>query len=556
MKLVKSEKKDSVRFKFPYDQNILNDVRSLNGRKYDPDTKTWVVKVGFENCAELNKTISKHSFIVENSAKSLINSFFFKIEEEVKLKESLSGQTLEIPSTIKATLRPYQKEGFTFTVVNRKCINGSEAGLGKTLMTICALEYSKDYKAIIIVPASLKYNWQNEFTKFAPNRLVQVLDSKTLIDTENDVFIINYDIVERRLNDLMNLNAKSLVCDESQNIKNKSAKRSKAVKKLSKSIQRVCLLSGTMIKNRPSELINQIETIDQLHALGGYWTFINRYCNASRSRFGFDISGATNVDELFHKMSNSFYFRRNKVDVAKDLPEKTRISLDVEIDNYKEYLYAESNLTEFLKQRALEKGATAQEIAMIDQKVSSAEQLISLSVLRQLTLKGKIPIAIDWIENFLETNDGKLVVFCSFREGINRLVEKFGCFHIDGSVDNRKRQDYVDAFQNDPKVRLIVLQIKSGGVGITLTAASTGLFLEEDWSPADKQQAEARIHRIGSENNVFLYKLVAKNTIDETMSEIIENKEKVIDAINAGISIDEQDNKSIVQEVWDKIYKK
>jgi len=549
-------KTNTIRLSFPFNKDILDRIKKLSGRKWVADVKSWDVTVDFRNCFELQRIIQEENFLSSKEEQKIIDFFKAEAKEMVSGKPKATYSLLEVPKTVNATLRPYQIEGFSAAIHWIKSINGCEMGLGKTLMSLVAVEYRGNFPVLIVCPASLKYNWDAEIQKFLPNRTAKILDSKEIIYSGYDFYIINYDILKKRLKDLEKLNFKFMLVDECHYIKNAKSQRSVATVKLIKSIPYVILLSGTIIENRPSELISPIVALDKMVELGGYWSFIHRYCAAKSNGFGLDISGAQNIKELYVRMAKSFYFRRNKIDVAKDLPPKIYSNVLVNISNPKEYAHAENNLVDFLQNKIFEKKELKAAIKGLskedkieyitlmleeqEEKVNSAEHLVLMTTLRKTTGHGKIEPAKEWVLNFLDSTNEKLLVFAWHTEVVQELAKEFNCDAIYGGVNIKKRHEIVDKFQNDDKVRVLVLNIKAGGVGINLTKSSSVLFIEEPFNPALKLQAEDRSHRIGQTAEVInIYTMVGKNTIDEDIRVLVEEKLQVVNAVNSGSDFNE-----------------
>ncbi|GAH00085.1 unnamed protein product, partial [marine sediment metagenome] len=267
-----------------------------------------------------------------------------------------------------------------------------------------------------------------------------------------EVIIINYDILPAWIDALKKIKFKVLITDECHYFKNNKAKRTKAIKRLNKNIPHILALSGTPIVNRPVEIFNAIKLIDET-IIPSFWEYARRYCGARHNGYGWDFSGASNTKELHEKLTNTIMIRRLKKDVLHDLPEKTRSHVPMELDNEKEYYFAENNFIQFVQ---LQKGCEAA------QRASNAEALAEIEGLKQLAARGKLTQCIDWIRNFLNI-DGKLVVFATHKFVISALMEEFGSMavKVDGSVTGMNRQKAVDSFQNDNKVRLFVGNIKA-----------------------------------------------------------------------------------------------
>jgi len=258
-------------------------------------------------------------------------------------------------------------------------------------------------------------------------------------------------------------------------------------------------------------------------------SFAIRYCNAQYTRFGWRFDGASNTMELNSLLidkKTGVMLRRLKKDVLKDLPDKTYSVIPFEIDNRKEYEYAEEDFIAWVSER---KGNRA---AM---NASRAEALAQIEALKQIATAGKMAQVKQWIRDFLDDN-GKLVVFCTHKFPIGELMEEFGSIavKIDGSSSANQRTEAVDKFQNDDNIRLFVGNIRAAGLGITLTTASNVAILELPWSPGELVQAADRLHRIGQKDNVTVYYLVANATIEERIADLLDNKRTVLDAVLDG----------------------
>ncbi len=559
-KTVKILNKDKVRISFPYDKELVAGVKSISGAKYEPVEKCWDISLTVGNLFRFTDFTFNNGFSLCDETVSLVEKLVESLEQ---LETPLENFEVTIPDTIKADLRPYQVEGVKFMCKFKQSMNACDMGLGKSLQTIVALECQNSYPALIVVPASLKNNWFNEYKKFCPSKSVQILDSKDEIYSGKDVYIINYDILDKKKDRISKLNFKAIVFDESQKLKSSQSLRTRAAKKISKGIGVRYLLTGTAINNRPAELISQFQILGVLDMFGGYDSFVNRYCDPKLTPWGKDVTGASNLDELFQLMTKWFYFRREKKQVLTELPDKQFVDCIIDIDNRKEYNTAKNELVSYLQNQVLsndqikeamsgldkEEAIEAKKniLAEVEEKVGSAEQLVLLNTLRKVCARGKLKAAQEWIEDFLESGQ-KLLVFANHTEIIHELSNRFECKYIDGSIPPAKRQLIVDNFQNNDKVKLLILNTQAGGVGLTLTASSNVLFLEDPWTPTEKDQACDRVHRIGQKNAVTVYTLLAKDTIDFDINLLLNEKRLVVDAVNKGISV-EGSGKSVMGQL-------
>jgi hypothetical protein len=417
---------------------------------------------------------------------------------------------------------------------------------GKTIEALATLQAKQAFPAIIICPASLKLNWAKEIRQWLPGRSYAVWNGKQ--QAGSDIVIINYDIVKKHGEKLAALGAKAVVLDESHYCKNGKALRTKAVAALAKNIPLKLALTGTPVLNRPSELISQLDILGRLDDMGGFWPFAKRYCDAFKGEWGWDFSGADNLEELNEKLRASCMVRRLKKDVLSELPAKQRTEIPLEITNRREYDKAERELIAWLRQDAVEdkaflaslKGLSEEEkkrdrhakADSAEMAARRAEQLVKIEALKQLAWKGKMAGAISWVTDTLESE--KLVLFCWHKEAVAALQEEFKCPVITGEVSIEERQRAVEKFQSDETCRLIVLNIRAGGVGLTLTAASNVAFLEMGWTPADHDQAEDRCHRMGQTDHVTAWYLIGERTIDERIMALVNEKRAIVEQATDG----------------------
>lgn len=546
-KLIGANDKNFV-VSFAYDPALVTAVKEIPGRKFDGASKKWTIPANASAVEPLFKFYQRHSFDIDGTALNLMAALTEQRAERIEASRAADAQ-IEIVG-LGGELRPFQKAGVKYALATKRLFIADEMGLGKTIQALATIHGANAYPAIIVCPASLKLNWARESAKWLPGKSISVWNGKA--GTSADVIVINYDVLSKHLEALQALNAKCVVFDESHYAKNYKAKRTEAAKELAKGVEYRIALTGTPVLNRPQELISQLGIIGRLNDIGGdFWTFAKRYCAAYRDRFGWNMSGAAHLDELNEKMRATCYIRRNKADVLKELPAKQRATVPVEIDNRREYERAESELIAWLGEQAENDKAFLESIRHLsadEQKeakyqrreekqnsAAQAEQLVRIEALKQLAAHGKLESVADWVESFLETGE-KLVLFAHHIDVVESIAARFNAPSITGSTPLDKRQEYVDRFQNNPKCNLIVLNIRAGGVGLTLTAASNVAFIELDWTPAAHDQAEDRCHRIGQTDAVTAWYLLAQNTIDDEIAALIEKKRAVVDAATEGDS--------------------
>jgi SWI/SNF-related matrix-associated actin-dependent regulator of chromatin subfamily A-like protein 1 len=454
-------------------------------------------------------------------------------------------------------LKPFQRAGVKYLLEQRRAFLADEQGLGKTIEALAALEADGAYPAIVVCPASLKLNWMREIERWLPGRSAQALagtgvkrprsdrgTGEPALATAHvtdppaaagsigepiaslavaDITVVNYDILAARGPALSAIAPRALVLDESHYCKNAAAKRTQAVARLAGAVPSeglVLALTGTPVMNRPPELIAQLRIIGRLADFG------------SGAKFGQRFKGPDAHVRLHWHLRSRCFVRRLKADVLPQLPAKTRAVVPVELDNEPEYRLAETDVIAWLRSRPLD-------LRELDAKVAAAlraERLVRLNALKLLAARGKLHAALAWIHDFC-TSGERLVVFARHREIQRAVLERFPhALHILGEDTHAARDASLHAFQEADASdnQLIVCSIEVAGQGLTLTQSSNVAFLELDWTPAKHDQAEDRCHRIGQQDAVNAWYLLAAGTIDETIATLLERKRAVIGAVTDG----------------------
>jgi len=283
---------------------------------------------------------------------------------------------------------------------------------------------------------------------------------------------------------------------------------------------------------------------------GNYFEYVIKYCGAIRGRYGLDVSGATNIQELSNELRATVMCRREKKDVLAELPDKTRVVVP-QICDLKEYKKIEDNLVKYLIESKNKSKLQAE-------KINQVEQLAKIEYCKQEAVKAKLPLFTEWCKDFIEEN-GKLVIFAHHGEFIKQLMielKEYNPCCIMGDVKIEDRQKAVDAFQNDVNCKVIICSLKTGGVGITLTASSYVAFLEMGWTPGEHDQAEDRSHRIGQKDNVTCYYFLAEGTIDEMIYNLIQDKRKVFTEMMQDKNVISEEKINILGDLVNKLVNK
>jgi SWI/SNF-related matrix-associated actin-dependent regulator 1 of chromatin subfamily A len=436
----------------------------------------------------------------------------------------------------------HQKEAVQKLVENKKFILADDMGLGKTTSTIIAALEASSKKVLIICPATLKINWKREIENYS-DKSIYIAEGKNF-STDADFVIINYDIIKnfhdpkkKDDSEILKANFDLVIVDEAHYIKNGQAQRTKLINDLVKTVDRLWLLTGTPMTSRPMDYFNLLSLVDS-PVSKNWMAYAIRYCQGYQFNVGgrkvWNITGASNLDELRERTAGTI-LRRLKENVL-DLPDKiiTPVYLRLKSKNYEEVM---GEYYDWYDKNP-------------DESKSLTVQFSKLTKVRQIIADEKISQTIEIAENIIE-QDKKVIIFCNFTDSLNKIIEHFGksAVKLDGSMSKPERQRSVDEFQDNPKVKVFVGNIKAAGVGITLTAAEAVIMNDLSFLPSDHAQAEDRAYRYGQKNNVLVYYPIFENTIEGVIYDILNNKKQVI----ATVMGDNQTTTDAAEEILQKI---
>jgi SWI/SNF-related matrix-associated actin-dependent regulator of chromatin subfamily A-like protein 1 len=477
----------------------------------------------------LDGFLARHGVAVRGSAAEALDDLREEAAaaaEAIRRSRATSGEPIpDVAARLGGELQPFQWAGVRYALDARRTFLADEQGLGKTVEALAALEADDAYPAIVVCPASLKLNWERETRKWLPHRKVVIVEGRSAVPETGEITILNYEIVAAHREELARLHPRALVVDESHYAKNPQAKRTQAVRRLAATLDDSALrlaLTGTPVLNHADELISQLRVIGRLEDFG------------SGARFSRQFQGPLTEERLHWHLRRRCFVRRLKSEVLPQLPAKRRVVVPVELDNKREYRLAEEDVVAWLREQPIDLSELNSRIAA----TLRAERLAQLTTLQRLAARGKLNAALTWIHDFLASGE-PLVVFARHVDVQRAVLERFpDAAHLLGADTLGERDDAVRAFQQPDGPQLIVAATRVAAQGITLTRASNVVFLELEWTPAMHDQAEDRCHRIGQRDAVTAWYLLAANTIDETMAELVEAKRAHISAVTDGRRLD------------------
>lgn len=448
--------------------------------------------------------------------------------------------------------RSYQMDYLYYAVNHGNHINGSSVGTGKSLCSVLYAEMLDLFPCMVVCPASVKSGWLREWKETNPNRRVSIIStSSPPEDFEADVIVINYDILgkrvtkengktslEIRLDGMKKKSFSLVIADEIHFLKNRKSIRSKSFKKLIHKVPSVIGLTGTLIMNRPAELLNILMLIERIKEIAPddqyHHYFFERYCNMKETNFGLDISGASNIKELNRLLKECCYFQVSKRDALKELPPISENVVECEITNKRAYKKAKGDLLQFIEDKFKDEEKV--------EKAARAEFLVKLSTLKQLSLEGKEKFIKKWVEEWMEANEEeKLLVFASQSTILTKIAEEFkeGLL-ITGGTTIKKRDEILQRFFLQKESRVLFANIGCLGTGVDglQKVCSNMAILELPPRPSDLVQVIGRLERSGQENPVTIQYLLSPETIDQDLWEMLKGKKDVTDMLNKGFQDD------------------
>lgn len=447
----------------------------------------------------------------------------------------------------------FQETGIKFLLYNDRCILADDMGLGKTTQAIVgALCLPEDYKILIVTLKSLKYNFESEIQFYSDS--YKVIEKKW--ETGYKFTIVHYESLKKWKADILKEKFHCIISDESHFLKNAKVGRSKNFAEIIKTTEKVWLLTGTPITNRPIDFYNLLKIIK--HPLSKNWIeYVEKYCDGKKEYGVWNVNGASNLQELYEKTKGSI-LRRLKTDHVKDLPNKFRAPVFLHLDSHKEYDKVIANYKTAKLEELLE-----EDYNVYDEDDIHVAEMTKFILWRQYCAMKKIEDGslVELIDT--QVSEGKkVVVFTNFTKVVDEVVAKFGkdARFIDGRiVDAKERLNIVNEYNEDPSIKVLVCNLRVGSVGLNIQSASVAIINDMDWVPSTMLQAEDRLWRIGQKNEVNILYPIYKGTVEEIVFKVINEKMRNISAAIEGREeeyfetnekVEKKDKNSILQEIF------
>jgi SWI/SNF-related matrix-associated actin-dependent regulator of chromatin subfamily A-like protein 1 len=467
--------------------------------------------------------------------------------------DEVAGEALRRAAALADGLFPHQVEGLAFLLGRRRAILADDMGLGKTRQSIIAMrEAAPEGPWLVVCPASVKRNWKREIEAALGAELsITVVGQRPVPAPEyRGWVVVNYDLLKKNIDALIELPWAGLIFDEAHYLKNHTSQRSKLGTRLVASAPgepAVHCLTGTPLTNRPRDLFPLLQLVK--HPLArSFFTFAKKYCGAYNNGFGLVTDGASNLQELTLQL-HGVMLRRTK-DQVLDLPPKIRTWLDLEVPlgtaAHEMRQVVELLVSGIVTQSSGGRRATTDRAAGRDR----IKLLALLTKVRQKLAVSKVKQTVDFAQGALDQGE-KVIVFTGFDAPAKAIADAFGdqAVLLTGATPPEQRQNLVDRFQTDPTVRVFVSNLIAGGTGVTLTAATQVVFNDLDWVPANHWQAEDRAYRIGQTRIVQVTYMVASGTVDTFVQRALSLKAAIVDAVVDGKALGDLGSGDILRDL-------
>ncbi|MBN1340879.1 MAG: SNF2 helicase associated domain-containing protein [Bacteroidales bacterium] len=506
-----------------------------------------------------NGEIKKDKLNISKLRYSIIDDLFEdidneKILEEIarkrqELKEIGRIESVAVPKAIRAKLRDYQKEGLNWLHFLDKLkwggILADDMGLGKTLQVLTFIQKMKNAGAgpsLVVAPTTLLFNWENELRKFAPQLTALFYyglqrEKDTSYFSGYDLVFTTYGLIVRDIELLQSFEFHYIILDESQAIKNPGSQRFKAVNLL-KAFNKLAL-TGTPVENSTFDLYAQMTFLNP-GFFGTLKSFRENYSNA------IDKEGSVAVAAELQKMINPFILRRTKEQVARELPPKTEDIIYCEMDGEQRRIYDayRNEYRDMLLKKISQDGLAKSKMFVLEGLLKLRQICNSPALLNDDDIDSGESVKIKELIRYIsgKTARHKILVFSQFVSMLGLIREKLEAnkidyAYLDGQSTAQQRKISVNNFQGNENLRVFLISLKAGGLGLNLTAADYVFLVDPWWNPAVEEQAIDRCYRIGQDKKVFAYRMICKNTIEEKIQSLQQKKRKIASDI---IRVDEE----------------
>ena len=556
---------DSLVLKWPWINDddlrgqVMAIVKGVMGRKWNGQRKVWTVPVAqaafvkgrldgvYDDLANAIAALPQLNDIISNTAERIAISSAATLNDDERINEMRERLSKVFPKG--RELYPFQYVGVRFAeLANGKALIGDDMGIGKTIQALAYTALHPEHHPVLVVcPANVKFNWLKEANTWLPTYESDVIKKGSDDVPDADIVVINYDLMSKQRDKLLERGFKTVIFDESHYLKNFKAQRTQASLTVAENANSVLALSGTAITNRPNEFFTTLNML-RPSEFPSFFTYGKRYCDGHHNGWGWDFKGSSNEKEL-HERTRTVAIRRLKKEVMAELPDKIRQIVDVHPTN-----------KELKEYRDISNKWTAEyNMHLANNSLPAGFVLNMLTDLRHHAGRMKVGATARHAMDYWKTTGKPLIIFTHHRDVQEMLTdaiseeyrkmtkdekEQYGSpmlDYINGSVSAEHRQRAVERFQSG-NVNFLVCSTVAAKEGLTLTAADTVMFVEREWVPGWEEQAEDRVNRIGQDaETVHALYLSVAGTIDEKFNAVVEEKRATVAAILDGGEMGKRD---------------
>jgi len=546
---------NKLRMRWGYKPNyaeINAGVKSCGQARFDKISKEWVIPLiaGIE----VAKAVEPHYKALHDAIMEIpkVKEAHHDMAERVLLSSAVEAEHLWLPGLKNMDeVRPYQwvAPSMFSSGGQKRLLLADEMGLGKSLQALLCVLSGQFERTLIVCPSVVKVNWANEIEKWTDLESVVVYGQQSEEIDNTDFTIVNYDLLQHRLDDLLEMDFNCVIFDECHNLKNPKANRTKAAQQIARwpTVEGIISMSGTPILNRPEEIFTTLNMLKP-ESFADYFIFGKKYCAAIHNGYGWDFGGASNIEvsedgktpPLNHLLKDVM-LRRSMDDprLSEQMPDLLETVLEVEV-NRLAYDEAYNTCMDSLEYyRTTGSGS-----------IPPGMLLNILTELRHAAGRAKIDTAVSWALDYYTQTGKPLVVFAHHKDVVSSIEKglnlKGQCGLITGSTADKDRQRIISGFQ-EGQVQFLICSTLAMKEGVNLDAADTTLFVERQWVPAHEKQAAARVRRLTQESSVC-HKVVlsAKDTVDTHFDKVVSEKAAIVKAALDGT---EEDKMAIANAV-------
>jgi len=525
-----SKRNNNLVISFSYDPYLVEVVKQLGNRKFDNRAKAWTVPLS--QIDTVYNRLRPAGFSFDNDVLNIYEKTKKKRKRLERLREgSFSEAELAKIMSVGLPLFPFQQNSAGFMCAAQSALNGDEPGLGKSIQSIAATRILRCEKVLVLTFATLKGTWEEELHKWVPDVKAIIIKGEKkyrdkLWQADHNYYIANYEQLLRDLPEIQKIKWDAIIADEATRISNPKAKTTIAIKKINARFR--FPLTGTPLNNSVQDIWSILDFCDP-GSMGSYWQFLDKYCELDVWK---NVKAYKNLS-ILKEVIRPMFIRRLKKEVLSQLPDKLYDSIYIELSPEERAFYnaVKDEIAEELKDLGMKDRRGLSNVMTKMLRLQQATD--SLSLVSHDSSKSSKLDALKELLEIICAGENKTIIFTKFKQMAMILMEELKEYHpllIAGGVTEDDRNINKKLFNENPKHQVLVMT-DAGAFGLNLQSASSVVHYDLPWSITKTQQREDRAHRIGQKGNVTIYKLIARNTIDEYVLKVLHQKQRTAERV-------------------------